>query len=54
MRMFRFVATPPRPDMMVTQALAPIEATFTITALPDDIKQIRIVAETNELTETIP
>lgn len=54
MRSFTFYATPPRPDMMVTQALAPIEATFTIPALPADVKKIRIIAETNELTETLP
>jgi hypothetical protein len=54
LRSFTLVATPPRPDMMVTQALAPVEATFTIPALPDDVKQIRILAETNEKTETLP
>lgn len=53
-RSFTFFATPPRSDMMVTQALAPIEATFQIQALPLDVKEIRIIAETNELTERLP
>jgi hypothetical protein len=53
-RSFTFFATPPRPDMMVTQALAPIDAVFTIPALPADVKSIRIIAETNEMTETLP
>lgn len=53
-RMFTFVATPPRSDEMVTQALSPVEASFTIPALPADVKEIRIVAETNELTQKLP
>lgn len=53
-RSFTFSATPPRPDMMVTQALSPIEASIEIPALPADVKAIRIVAETNEMTEKLP
>jgi hypothetical protein len=53
-RSFVFYAAAPRPDMMVTQALSPIEATFTIPALPADVKAIRILAETNEMTQALP
>ena len=53
-RSFTFSATPPRPDTAYTMALAPIEATYTIPALPADVNEIRIIAETNELTEKLP
>jgi hypothetical protein len=53
-RSFTFVGTAPRSDMMVTQALSPIEATVTIPILPADVKSIRIIAETNEMTEALP
>jgi hypothetical protein len=53
-RSFTFVATSPRSDMMVTQALTPIEAKTTMPPLPADVKAIRILAETNEMTQTLP
>jgi hypothetical protein len=53
-RSFTFVALAPGPDMMVTQALATIEATYTIPALPTDVKSIRIIGETNEIVQKLP
>lgn len=53
-RSFTFFATAPRPDSVYTMALEPIEATYTISALPADVKEIRIIAETNEMTEKLP
>ena len=49
-RSFTFVATGPRPDELVAQVVTPIEATLTIDPLPDDVKQIKVMAETNEKT----
>jgi hypothetical protein len=51
---FTFTGTPPAPDMMVTQAFAPIEATYVVSALGSDVKAIRVVGETNELTQPLP
>jgi hypothetical protein len=49
-RSFTFVATGPRIDELPAQVITPIEATLTIDPLPDDVKQIKVMAETNEMT----
>lgn len=51
---FTLVALPPNPDAMVTQALVPVEATYTVQALAPAVKTIRIIAETNVLEEKLP
>jgi hypothetical protein len=51
---FRFEAQGPAPGAMVTQVISPIEAVTTIAPLPEGVKKIRIVAETNELVQPLP
>lgn len=50
MRSFTFVATPPGGSS--TQAMTPIQATIRIDPLPDDVKTIRVLSETNEIAQT--
>jgi len=50
MRSYTLVATPP--DGMATQALTPVAATIKIDPLPDDVKTIRVLGETNEVAQT--
>lgn len=49
-RTFTLVATGPRPDEMVAQVETPISASITLDPLPDDVKQIKVMSETNEIT----
>jgi ABC-type Fe3+-hydroxamate transport system substrate-binding protein len=49
-RSFTFVATGPRPDELVAQVITPIEATYTLDPLPGDVKQIKVMSETDEMT----
>ena len=49
-RSFTFVATGPRKDELPAQVITPIEASLTIDPLPDDVKQIKVMAENNEIT----
>lgn len=50
MRSFTLVGQPP--SGFATQALTPVSATFTIDPLPDDVKTIRVLSETNEIAQT--
>ncbi len=50
MRSFTFVATPP--VAASSQSTAPIQATIKIEQLPDDVKTIRVLSETNEIAQT--
>lgn len=50
---FTLVAKPPAPDMMVIQAIQPIEARLAIDPLPEGLKTIRVMAETGEKTASI-
>lgn len=50
MRSFKLVGTPP--DGPATQALTPVTATIKIDPLPDDVKTIRVLGETNEVSQT--
>ncbi|MCE9521794.1 MAG: hypothetical protein K8S25_05100 [Alphaproteobacteria bacterium] len=50
MRSFTLVAT--QPDGPATQALTPVTATIKIDPLPDDVKTIRVLGETNEVAQT--
>jgi hypothetical protein len=50
MRSFKLVGT--SPDGPSTQALTPVTATLKIDPLPDDVKTIRVLGETNEVAQT--
>lgn len=51
---FTFVAQGPAADTFVTQMITPIEATLTLYSVAGTVKAIRIVSETNELTQALP
>lgn len=53
MRSFTLVAKPPAPDMFVAQVITPIEATVVLDPLPQGVKRIRILSETNEASAEI-
>lgn len=44
---FDFVGEPPLPDVIVTQGLRPIIATFVLNSIPDDLKGIKVYASSN-------
>lgn len=50
MRSFKLVGTPP--DGPATQALTPVTASIMIDPVPDDVKTIRVLGETNEVAQT--
>jgi hypothetical protein len=50
MRSFKLVGTPP--DGPATQALTSVTASIRIDPIPDDVKTIRVLAETNEVAQT--
>ena len=50
MRSYKLVGTPP--DGPATQALTPVTASIRIDPLPDDVKTIRVLGETNEVAQT--
>jgi hypothetical protein len=50
MRSFTFVATPPTGSPAAGDT--PIQATIKIEPLPDDVKTIRVLSETNEIAQT--
>ena len=47
---FKLVGTPP--DGPATQALTPVTASIKIDPIPDDVKTIRVLGETNEVAQT--
>ena len=53
MMSFTLVATPPAPDTFVTQVITPVELTM-IVDIPADVKTIRVMAETNEVSQPVP
>jgi hypothetical protein len=44
---FDFVAEPPMPDVIVTQQVSPVLATFVLNSIPNDLKGIRVYASCN-------
>lgn len=44
---FDFVAEPPMPDVIVTQPVKPVVATFVLNSIPDDLKGIKVYASSN-------
>lgn len=50
MRSFKLVGT--SPDGPATQALTPVTASIRIDPIPDDVKTIRVLGETNEVAQT--
>lgn len=49
-----FSAVPPAPDEMVTQALVEVTATTIISPVPDDLREIKIMAEGGEVVVPVP
>jgi hypothetical protein len=52
MRSFTLVGT--KPSGFTTQAFSPVSATITISPLPDDVKTIRVLSESNEIAQSFP
>ena len=50
MRSFKLVGTPPAGP--ATQALTPVTASIRLDPIPDDVKTIRVLGETNEVAQT--
>lgn len=50
MRSYKLVGTPP--DGPATQALTPVTTSIRIDPIPDDVKTIRVLGETNEVAQT--
>jgi len=44
---FDFVAEPPMPDVIVTQQVNPVVATFVLNSISDDLKGIKVYASSN-------
>lgn len=51
---YTFVATPPKPDEMVVQMITEVTATTTIHPVPDDLKEIKVMAEGGEVVVPVP
>ena len=49
---YTLVATPP--NGVATQAITPVIATMKIDPIPDDVKTIRVLGETNEVAQNFP
>ncbi len=48
---FDFVGEPPSPDVIVSQDLRPIIATFVLNSIPEDLKGIKVYASSNSKEE---
>jgi hypothetical protein len=48
---FDFVGEPPSPDVIVTQDLRPIVATFVMNSIPKDLKGVKVYASSNSKEE---
>ncbi len=51
---YTFVATPPAPDEMVVQMITEVTATTTINPVPDDLREIKVMAEGGEVVVPVP
>lgn len=49
----RFVAAPPAPDVMVIEAILPVEATLELPAPRTNYTKVKVIAETNDLIANI-
>lgn len=50
---FDFCATPPDPTSYVPQVMVDVEAKYVMQAITEDLKGVKVVAETNSVSEVI-